>query len=107
MKFKLYKEPTLLISALLVGLIVLIYVVATPTPTTKATVDNKVPLPLQLKESNTESKGTNESEASSTTSNIESAKPSKSTNILDNNLENRDTTTEKSGVFNAPLTEEK
>lgn len=48
MKFKFYKEPTILISALLIGLLVIIYILATPPSSTDATVDNVVPLPLQL-----------------------------------------------------------
>ena len=45
---KFYKEPTILISILLISFISIIYILVTLPSSSKATVDNVVPLPLQL-----------------------------------------------------------
>jgi hypothetical protein len=72
MKFRFYKEPTILISALLIGFLVIIYVLATPQSSTDATVDNVVPLPLQL---NKQSEQTETPQSTSQSTSIESSNP--------------------------------
>lgn len=79
MKFKFYKEPTILISALLIGFLVIIYVLATPQSSTDATVNNVVPLPLQLNKQSSEqteqTEHTKTSQSTSQSTSIESSNP--------------------------------
>lgn len=48
---KLYKEPTILISAVMIGLIIIVGMWLMPKDNSKATVDHHTPLPLQIGES--------------------------------------------------------
>lgn len=80
MKFKFYKEPTILIGVLLISFVAIIYILATP-PSTDATVDNVVPLPLQLN-SKQSSEQTEHTEPSLPTNDIS---PSQSTSIESSN----------------------
>lgn len=66
MKFKLYKEPTILIASLILSVLAIGYILITPTPSTKATVDNKIPLPLQLNMNQTTTNTTSNTDTSET-----------------------------------------
>lgn len=83
MKFRFYKEPTILISALLIGFLVIIYVLATPQSSTDATVDNVVPLPLQLNKQSEQTEQTNQTEQTEHTKTSQST--SQSTSIESSN----------------------
>ena len=62
---KFYKEPTILIGILLISFLSIIYILFTLPSSSKATVDNVVPLPLQLNDTQssnkTESRNTSQS----------------------------------------------
>lgn len=51
---KLYKEPTIVMITFLIASFLLCYFIINP-PNTSATVDNKVPVPLQLSDSSSNS----------------------------------------------------
>lgn len=85
MKFRFYKEPTILISALLIGFLVIIYVLATPQSSTDATVDNVVPLPLQLNKQSEQTEQTETSQSTSQSISIESSNPLGGLNLGEKN----------------------
>lgn len=53
---KFYKEPTILIGILLISFLSIIYILFTLPSSSKATVDNIVPLPLQLNDTQSSNK---------------------------------------------------